>query len=47
MEINVNLSLKDIFKVLCPECQKKVKNLVKEKITDQVLDQTLEKVLKE
>lgn len=45
MDINLNLSLKEIHKVLCPECQKKVRNLVKEKITDQMLEQTLSQVL--
>lgn len=38
----VNLSLSDIFKVLCPECKEKIVELVKEKMTDQAIRQSLE-----
>ena len=31
----VNLSLKEIYQKLCPECQKKVRDLVKEKVSDE------------
>lgn len=38
----VNLSLKEIYEKLCPECQEKVRNLVKDKLTDQAIEQALE-----
>jgi hypothetical protein len=38
----VNLSLSDIYKALCPKCQEKIVNLVKEKMTDQAIRQSLE-----
>lgn len=43
----VNLSLSDIYKALCPECQEKVVELVKERMTFQAIRQSLEgKMLK-
>ena len=38
----VNLSLKEIYGKLCPKCQKKIRDLVKEKLADQVVKQALE-----
>ena len=38
----VNLSLKEIYSKLCPKCQKKIRDLVKEKLADQVVKQALE-----
>jgi len=38
----VNLSLSDIYKAVCPQCQEKIINLVKDKMTDQAIRQTLE-----
>ena len=38
----VNLSLKEIYKVLCPKCQKKIRDLVKERLADQVVEEALE-----
>ena len=38
----VNLSLSDIYKALCPKCREKIVALVKEKMTDQAIRQSLE-----
>ncbi len=38
----LKLSLKEIYKKLCPECQEKLRDLVKEKMADQAIKQALE-----
>ena len=38
----LQFSLKEIHQVLCPACQKKVRDLVKEKWADQMVKQALE-----
>lgn len=38
----LNLSLKEIYKVLCPECKDKVVKLVHEKLTSDGIKQELE-----
>jgi len=38
----VNLSLKEIYQKLCPKCQKKLRDMVKEKLTDQAVKDALE-----
>jgi len=43
MSIKVDLSIKEIYKLLCEECKKKLKELVQRKITEQLADQILEK----
>jgi len=43
MSIKVDLSIKEIYKLLCKECKKKLKELVQRKITEQLADQILEK----
>ena len=40
--LQVNLSLKEIYSKLCPKCQEKLRDMVKEKLADQVVKQTLE-----
>ena len=35
--IQVQLSVKEIYDVMCPECQKKIRELIKEKVTDQMV----------
>jgi len=42
MSERVNLSLKEIYKRLCPECQEKLRDMVKEKLTDEAVKQSLE-----
>jgi len=41
-EVKVQVSLKDIYKRVCPKCKKKIRELIKEKITDRMVDQVLE-----
>ena len=38
----VNLSLKEIYGKLCPECQAKLRELLKEKVADQAVKDALE-----
>jgi hypothetical protein len=40
--VKVNLSLNEIYKVLCPKCREKLKDLVKGKLADQLVEQALE-----
>jgi uncharacterized protein with PIN domain len=42
MSIQVNLSVKEIYKLLCPECKKELEKLVKSKLDDQLAKQVLE-----
>ena len=42
MSPQVNLSLKEIYQKLCPECQEKVRDMVKDKLTDQAIKEELE-----
>lgn len=37
----IDLSIKDIYKLLCPKCQAKLRNLVKERMADNMLDRAL------
>jgi len=41
MNGKVDLSIKDIYKLLCPDCQAKLRDLVKSKMADQMLDRAL------
>ncbi len=44
----VNLSLKKLYLKLCPECQAKMRELIKEELTDQaILDSLVGKEEKE
>lgn len=42
MSIQVNLSFKKMYAELCDECQKKVKQLVREQIEEKAIKQLLE-----
>jgi len=37
----VNLSLKEIYQKVCPECQKKIRDMVKDKLADRLVEQAL------
>jgi len=39
--VSVQVSLKEIYVRLCKKCQKKVRELVKEKLTDQLVEQSI------
>ena len=45
MSLQVNLSLNEIYHKLCPECQKKLRELVKDKLADQLIDEQLKEKL--
>jgi len=40
--MQVNLSLKEIYARLCPECQAKLRDMLKEKVADQAVKDALE-----
>ena len=42
MPNRINLSIKEIYATLCPECQTKLRDLLKEKIADQTVKDALE-----
>jgi len=42
MANQINLSIKEIYGKLCPECQAKLRELLKEKIADQTVKEALE-----
>jgi len=42
MAHQIELNLNEIYKALCPKCQQKVRDLVKDKLTDQAIKETLE-----
>jgi len=41
MSEKVQVSIKEIYRLMCPECREKMRDLVKEKMADQMLDRTL------
>jgi len=42
MAQQINVSLNEIYKQLCPKCQKKVRDLIKDKLADDVVKRALE-----
>lgn len=36
--LQVQLSIKEIHEILCPECKAKLRELIKAKISDQMID---------
>jgi len=40
-QMSVQLSVKEIYDVVCPKCKKKIRQLIKEKITDQMISQVI------
>lgn len=38
----ISLSLKQIYKVLCPKCQKKLRDMIKDRLADQLVEQALQ-----
>jgi len=39
--VNIQIRIKDIYDALCPECQTKVRALIKERITDLTVQQII------
>jgi len=42
MSQKVQLDIKEIYRLMCPECRDKLRDLVKGKLADQVVKQALE-----
>lgn len=40
--IQVQLSVREIYKVLCEECREKLRELIKDRISEQMVDQIIE-----
>lgn len=47
MPIQVNLSIKEIYKDMCPECREKLEKLVKHKLQDELQDNMVKGMLEE
>jgi uncharacterized protein with PIN domain len=43
VKTQISLSIKEIYERLCPECKKKLRELIKEKITEQMVNEIVEK----
>jgi len=43
MSQQINISLNEIYKQLCPKCQKKLRDLVKDKLADDMVKKALER----
>jgi uncharacterized alkaline shock family protein YloU len=41
-KVDVKVSIPEIYEVVCPECKKKVKELVKSKIADSIVNPIVE-----
>ena len=39
--MNINLSIKEIYEAACPECKKKIKELIKNKISEEMVTQVI------
>ena len=42
MSIQVNLSIKEVYKLVCADCKKKLEELVKDKMASELAKQVLE-----
>jgi len=42
MSIEIKVDLKEIYKMLCPECKKKLVNYIKEKMAEEIIRKQLE-----
>jgi len=40
-ETNIQISIKEIYRILCRKCRRKLRELIKEKITDQMVDRII------
>jgi hypothetical protein len=38
---NIRVSVKDIYAVLCPECQEKVKAMLRNKVASEIVDKVV------
>jgi uncharacterized protein with PIN domain len=42
MALQINLTLKEIYRELCPQCKAKLEKMAKEKIADELVKRALE-----
>jgi hypothetical protein len=42
MDQKITYDIKEIYKMLCPQCRDKLKEMVKEKLTDRLVEKALE-----
>ena len=42
MDQKVDIDIKEVYKLMCPNCREKLKGLVKEKLTDRMVEAALE-----
>ncbi|MEM3488166.1 MAG: hypothetical protein QXO75_00655 [Nitrososphaerota archaeon] len=45
--VNINISLQEIYRLLCPKCKRKVNELIRQKLPDELIEQLLEQSLGE
>jgi hypothetical protein len=41
MSVNINITLKEIYDILCPKCKAKLRDLIKEKLPDDLVEQII------
>jgi protein-disulfide isomerase len=41
-QAQISLNVKEIYDILCPQCKKKFRELIKEKITDSMVESVLQ-----
>ena len=39
--LNVQLSIKEIYSVVCPKCKEKIKAMIRDKISDQMVQSVI------
>jgi bacterioferritin-associated ferredoxin len=44
--IQVQLSVKEIYDKMCPKCQEKLRQLIKEKVSDEMVSQVIGETVK-
>jgi len=40
--VEVQVSLREIYRAVCPKCKKKIRELIREKITEDMVNRVLE-----
>ena len=40
-QLSVQLGIQEVYDCICPKCQKRIKDLVRDKISDQMVDQVI------
>jgi len=42
MDQKIDIDIKEIYKLMCPKCREKLKDLIKKKLTDRMVEAALE-----